>query len=285
MSIVYFLVGLVSTTVGAISGLGGGVIIKPVLDMLGNYSLPTIGVLSSFTVFSMSIVSLGKSLKNKVKLEGKKTICLATGSILGGFIGKYLFSIYLKVINNNIIAQKLQSIILFLLMFIVLLLYINDKKINTYKGIIKDQEKNLSNLKSNKDNEYEYYSLNNKNNLIKCLIYGIVLGSISSFLGIGGGPLNVVVLMYMLDMDVKKSAIHSIFIIFFSQGSKLLSISLAEGFGVYNLEVLIYMILGGVSGGFLGSYFSNKIDKNKVKNIFIYCMVLIIIFNFYNIVK
>ncbi|MCR8744040.1 sulfite exporter TauE/SafE family protein [Romboutsia lituseburensis] len=285
MSIVYFLVGLVSTTVGAISGLGGGVIIKPVLDTLGNYSLPTIGVLSSFTVFSMSIVSLGKSLKNKVKLEGKKTICLATGSILGGFIGKYFFFIYLKVINNNIIAQKLQSIILFLLMFIVLLLYINEKKINAYKIKTKERKNNVYNLNDDRNNEYGYDLQNNIKKLMKFFIYGIVLGSISSFLGIGGGPLNVVVLMYLLDMDVKKSAIHSIFIIFFSQGSKLLSILLGEGFGVYNLEVLIYMILGGVSGGFLGSYFSNKIDKNKVKNIFIFCMVIIIAFNFYNIVK
>ncbi|MCH1969832.1 hypothetical protein [Romboutsia hominis] len=66
MNIIYFLVGIIATTIGAISGIGGGVIIKPVLDTLGNYDISTISILSSFTVFSMSIVALLKSIKIKL---------------------------------------------------------------------------------------------------------------------------------------------------------------------------------------------------------------------------
>lgn len=255
--IIYFLVGIIATTIGAISGIGGGVIIKPVLDILGDYNIATIGVLSSFTVFAMSVVSLGKTIKDKMKLDGKRTVSLAVGSILGGYIGKNLFSIFLNLLKNDVLAKQIQAGILFLLMVIVLFLYIKEGKI---KGI-------------------------KVHNVVICTIVGIVLGIISSFLGIGGGPLNVVILIYLLGMDTKSSAIHSIFIIFFSQGSKLLSILIGEGFGVYNLEVLPFMVIGGIFGGLLGSFLSKKMNKDKVRSLFISCMILIILSNLYNIVS
>lgn len=255
--VINFLVGIISTTIGAISGIGGGVIIKPVLDMLGQYDISTVGVLSSLTVFSMSIVALLKNMKNKVELDGKRTISLAFGSILGGMIGKYMFNMFLNLLQNNILAQKIQSIILFILMILVLVLYTNENKIKRFKV----------------------------KNILFCGFVGIMLGIISSFLGIGGGPLNVIVLMYILGMDAKSSAIHSIFIIFFSQSSKLITILLGEGFGGYNLEVALYMIIGGILGGVIGSNFSNKMKKSQIKNLFKYCMIVIIGFNFYNIIK
>jgi len=54
----YFLVSLIATTVGSITGMGGGVIIKPILDFIGTYNAQTIGVISSITVLTMSIISV-----------------------------------------------------------------------------------------------------------------------------------------------------------------------------------------------------------------------------------
>lgn len=53
MVLIYFLVALLSTICGSMAGLGGGVIIKPVLDFLGDYNIETIGVLSACTIFSI----------------------------------------------------------------------------------------------------------------------------------------------------------------------------------------------------------------------------------------
>ena len=39
--------------IGAISGIGGGVIIKPMLDMTLPLGMPTISLISSFAVLSM----------------------------------------------------------------------------------------------------------------------------------------------------------------------------------------------------------------------------------------
>ena len=67
--ILYFCIGLFATTFGSLVGLGGGVVIKSILDAIGTYDLTTIGILSSFTVFSMAVVSTGRQIKKGFKVE------------------------------------------------------------------------------------------------------------------------------------------------------------------------------------------------------------------------
>ncbi|KKY00452.1 membrane protein, partial [Paraclostridium benzoelyticum] len=100
MQIIYFLVALFSTILGSSAGLGGGIIIKPVLDSLGNYALPTINLLSSSTIFIMSIVTVFYQLKKKDKINPKNTIVVATGSVGGGIIGQKLMSFILDTVSK-----------------------------------------------------------------------------------------------------------------------------------------------------------------------------------------
>ena len=59
--LIIILVCFFSSVVRAICGIGGGVIIKPVLDATGVMSVTTVSFLSGCTVLSMSVVSLQKS--------------------------------------------------------------------------------------------------------------------------------------------------------------------------------------------------------------------------------
>lgn len=61
MSMVAFLVSFLASTAGAICGIGGGVIIKPVLDLFQMASVSTISFLSGCTVLSMSLYSVGRA--------------------------------------------------------------------------------------------------------------------------------------------------------------------------------------------------------------------------------
>ena len=63
---IYFLVALFATSLGSISGMGGGVIIKPFLDAFGQFDAATIGVLSSVTVLTMALVAVGKQFLHNV---------------------------------------------------------------------------------------------------------------------------------------------------------------------------------------------------------------------------
>ncbi len=248
MFIVYLSLAFFACLLGAITGLGGGVIIKPLLDLIGNYDVSTINVLSSLTVFSMSIVSLIKQIKNGFKLK-KEFIFICIGSIIGGVIGTEIFAVLTNSISQNAITFY-QSIILAIILVIVLL------KDKLKKIIISDN--------------------------FALLTIGFLLGCISSFLGIGGGPINMLVAVVFLGMDVRNAAVVSIFIIFCSQFAKMISIVLTTGFSIYNLSVLPFMIFGAIFGGFIGANFNKKLELktiNKIFNIIIYAIIFINLFN------
>ncbi|MCR5149609.1 MAG: TSUP family transporter [Clostridiales bacterium] len=96
--IIYIVVVLFATPLGALAGIGGGVIIKPVFDAFGEYSAAQISVVSSCAVFAMSLVSMVISSKQiKEQRQHIKTILpLAVGSAFGGWLGEFMFSSYTK---------------------------------------------------------------------------------------------------------------------------------------------------------------------------------------------
>lgn len=255
MEIIYLIVALFSTTVGAISGLGGGVIIKPVLDAIGQYDVATIGMLSTVTVFSMALVSSIKHYTGGVKFEGKRTVYISLGSVIGGFAGKSFFSLIRSGIEEGRYITAVQSFILALLLIFVLI-YLTSK--------------NVQNL--------------NIGNRLIIFSAGFVLGTAASFLGVGGGPFNVVLLSLLFSMDSKSAAVHSVLIILFSQMAKILATLVDTGFAPYDLSMLIYMIPGGIAGGFIGSSLNRKLKRETIELLFQVIVIVIIILNIYNLV-
>ncbi len=246
---IYFLVAFGATTFGALAGLGGGIIIKPLLDTLGHYDLSTIGLLSSITVFSMAIVSIYKQSKNGFKAN-KNLLLLALGSILGGGVGKSLFAFTLNFFSNENILSGVQAILLATLLILVFF------------------KKHLPHFHV-------------KNPILVSLI-GLLLGTIASFLGIGGGPINVAVLYLFMALDIKDSAVNSIFIILLSQLSKLSLVLIGEGFGSYDLKMLAVMIPGGILGGLIGSKLNKTVNSSTLHKVFNIAVLLIIFINFFN---
>lgn len=81
----YLAVSFLASIAGAICGIGGGVIIKPVLDLFSLDSVATISFLSGCTVLSMSCYSVGKSmLAGEKAVEMKTGTPLAVGAAIGG---------------------------------------------------------------------------------------------------------------------------------------------------------------------------------------------------------
>ena len=71
------------------------------------------------------------------------------------------------------------------------------------------------------------------------------LGSFSTFLGIGGGPINVSLLIFCFGLTMKDATVYSIITIFFSQLAKLVEIGLSEGYQAYDLTFLWVIIPQG----------------------------------------
>ena len=75
-----------------INRLGGGVVIKPLFDIVSNAPTATINFYSSLAVFVMAIVALGKQLRQRFKFDVKSLLTISVGSVIGGFIGQRLLA-------------------------------------------------------------------------------------------------------------------------------------------------------------------------------------------------
>lgn len=252
--VLYFLVCLIATTVGAISGVGGGVVIKPVFDAVAGMSVSQVSFLSGCTVLAMTIVSLLRSRGEKIEL--KRGTLLAVGGAVGGLLGKVVFDWVKSLTGNDGLVGVVQSVIMILLTVGVGVYMAFREKIRT----------------------------KNVQNAALCVIIGLALGVMSAFLGIGGGPINLVVLYYFFSMDTKQAALHSIYVIFFSQAASFVSSLAMQNVPAFDPVTLVVMVVGGVAGGFLGRAFNKKMSSRQVDMLFSILLAVITLISVYNLV-
>ncbi|WP_067842839.1 sulfite exporter TauE/SafE family protein [Amphibacillus sediminis] len=254
MFVIYLLIGFLATFAGAMAGLSGGVILKPVLDFFGHYDLASIGVLSGACVLAMSSVSLISSNKQGQQVKRVQSFLIAIGSVIGGTLGKSIFN---RIFTSVQLSQHVGWIQSSLLIVILVIIFIFIKYRQNFKT----------------------YQI--KHPLV-ILMVGLTLGLAAAFLGIGGGPLNVAILSWLFSMDAKAAALNSIFIIFFAQLSGMLVVFFTTDVSDYHLTMLPVMIVGGITGGLLGSRLRIWLTVRHVELIFNTLIVGIIFLNAYN---
>ena len=115
-----------------------------------------------------------------------------------------------------------------------------------------------------------------------CLFIGLVLGVLSSFLGIGGGPINLVVLFFFFSMDTKAAAQNSLYIILFSQAASLLNSLATKTVPPCDLGLLAAMVACGILGGAAGRWMNRRMDGEMVNRLFKGLMLLIMAVCVYN---
>ena len=114
------------------------------------------------------------------------------------------------------------------------------------------------------------------------MLIGLALGIMSSFLGIGGGPINLVVLFYFFSMETKVAAANSLYIILFSQTANLLTIIFTGSIPPFRMIALVLMVCGGIGGGIVGRKLNKKLTSRAVDKLFIGLMVVIVGICIYN---
>lgn len=255
--VILFLVCIIASSVGAVVGAGGGVIIKPVLDMIGILPVSTVSFCSGCTVLGMSVCSLIRNRKDGVRLKIKTSTALAIGAVIGGLVGKWLFDLVRHGFGNERALGAIQAVCLTIITFLVYL-YI---------------------CKKNKLPSHDIDSV------LLSVVIGFFLGMTSSFLGIGGGTLNVAVLFFFFSMEAKEAAKNSLYIIIFSQISSVISAVLTDSIPQFEWMNLICMVIGGISGALVGAAVSKRIDNKGVEKILRIVSLLIVAMAFYNILK
>lgn len=255
LNILIFIVCLLSSAVGGVCGIGGGVIIKPVVDALGVLSVSALSFLSGLCVLSMSCISVFKQRKSRL-VEVKQGTALALGAAVGGIAGKAVFDVIKTHVGENPVGL-IQSIVLALVTLGTLVYMLKKARIKTKRC----------------------------QNPVVCVLIGLTLGIMSAFLGIGGGPINLCVLYYFFSMDTKKAAANSLYIILFSQLFSFGSTLIQGKVPTFPLLLLVLMVLGGVLGGMLGQKLNKKLNAKQVEKLFTGLLILIILICIYNAIR
>ena len=251
-AVIYFLICLAATTAGGISGVGGGVIIKPVMDAVSGLGAATISFLSGCTVLAMTITSMVRSRGGSVKVEKRRGTFLAIGAAFGGIMGKEAFELVRAAGGSAVdISQQTMMILLTAGVFVYTL----------KKGKVRTID---------------------VQNAPACVLIGFTLGLLSAFLGIGGGPINLAVLSFFFSMDSKTAALNSLYIILYSQAASFINSIVRGTVPDFDWLVLAAMCVGGVLGGILGRSISARLTNRGVDRLFLAIMAVITAISCYN---
>lgn len=258
MNLIFYAVAFGACILGKICGMGGGVIIKPVLDAFGILSVSTINFLSGCTVLGMSCWSVGKTtLRRESAIDFRLSTPLAIGAAFGGIAGKALYARVAALFTNADMAGGVQAGLLFAATLATLLYTLRKDRIPSLR--VTDP--------------------------IRCVGIGLILGMLGAFLGIGGGPFNMAVLYYFFSMPTKVAAQNSLYIILFSQAFGLLQTVLTGSVPAFSAVLLLGMVLCGVIGSEVGGQISKRIDDRATTRLFAGAMVMILCINIYNIAR
>ena len=251
----FFLLAFGASMIGGLCGIGGGILMKPAMDFFHMADPVTASFLSSCTVFFMALCNVSvRLLEKRGGLALRTTFPLAVGAAMGGVLGNQAFAAFCRLFPSSG-AGRVQSAALLILTAFTLFYTVKRSSIRTVRITA----------------------------VPACAVIGLGLGSVSSFLGIGGGPFNLVVLHYFFSMQTKTAAASSLFIILLSQTTNLISYAAASRVPAGSPAILGAMVLGGVSGGVLSSLLNKKIHTGKIEGLFILVMMLIMLICIYNI--
>ena len=215
--------GFVAGVLGSMIGLGGGIIVVPVLTFAG--FTPTLAASNSlFAAFSNAVASTISYSRQK-RIEYSLGLKLGLLSIPGTILGAYISS----DVTPGIFKILFGLVLIFSSIYIFLKRRIESRQYNTTKQIM-------------------------------LLVIGasFFAGIISSFFGIGGGIIFVPLMVVAMGMGMKKAAPTSQLILLFASFSGLVTHSLL-GHPDYFQSLLL--AIGAFGGGLVGARLSLEIKE------------------------
>jgi len=219
--------GFVAGILGSMIGLGGGIIVVPVLTFLG--FPPTLAASNSlFAAFSNAVASTFSYSRQK-RIEYSLGLKLGLLSIPGTVLGAYVSSDVAPAIFKVLFGLVLVSSAVYIFL---------RKKIDT-------KEKTLS-----------------KQMIVFAIGASFFAGIISSFFGIGGGTVFVPLMVVGMGMTMKKAAPTSQFILLFASLSGIIVHSIL---GHPDFMQAGLLAIGAFIGGLVGARLSLDIKERYLQ--------------------
>lgn len=224
-------------TLSGFFGIGGGTILVPLLLFLGHQIKDAVGISIVQMVFS-SIY--GSYLNNKNKtLDIPMVITIG----IGGFCGALLSGFIAASVDDKV----LEIIFLAFASFALLRLFFKTTQNRVQKNV----------------------------NKVILFLIGLVLGTLSMLIGVGGSILLVPILVGFLHVDLKRAISAGLFFVVFSSVAGLLSHSLSREIDFFSGAVIG---LASFVGVYIGVHLKDRIDAVVQKKLLVLFYLLVVLY-------
>lgn len=278
-----FLAAVFAGFLGALVGIGGGVIIVTTFTLYLHLPIHVAIAASLVSIIATSISGALRYVKQRIadpKVGMFLETAATTGALAGAFIGVLLSAYVLSLIFGCFLFYTAASNM------------IRDyrKKAGTTKADLSASPSGAVSVEPQKSGrlmeESSYYDVAMKKNVsykpVRPVLGALVVsfsGLASGLLGIGGGVINVAAMNSIMKMPVKVSIATSQFMIAVIAATGALVYFIAGGVDFY---VVAPAALGTVIGSTLGSLLMNKLPVRVIKTVFV---ILLIYFGYEMIAK
>jgi len=239
LEIVLIAVGILVGTLSGFFGIGGGMILVPILMLLGIDIKSAIGISIVQMVFSSFYGSYLNHKKGSLVLgEG---LWVGIGGFVGGAIG--------AKVSDNVPEEVLQYLFLGLLLFALYRLF--SAKL-TDDLVVKRLDKKI------------------------LFLVGFIIGIFAISLGVGGSILLTPILAGFLHYPIKKAVSAGLFFVAFSSVAGLF---MKLSTGTIDLEKGMYVAVASLMGVYLGVWLKDHVtaSKHKLYLLVMYSVALLIL--------
>lgn len=259
--IILLFVGVVAGTLGSLVGLGGGIVVVPMLLALGSYftafedMTPQVAVGTSLLVVIFTGLSSTLTYMKVKKVDYKSGLIFFIGSGPGGILGAYV---------NKLFNTTSFSIGFGLFMILVSISLMVKDKLPQMK---QRPGKKVTRTYISEDGTEVSYSFH----AVLGVMIAFVVGFISGLFGIGGGALMVPAMLLLFMFPPHVAVATSMFIIFLSSSTSSLA-HIALG----NIEWLFAAVLipGAWFGGRFGATINTRLKGKTIINLLRFVLII-----------
>lgn len=255
-----FLIGIFGTLIGA----GGGFILVPILILSYPELSPETITAISIAIVAANAISGSIAYARSGRIDYEAGLIFALFTIPGSILG---------VLTTQFIPRNIFNI-LFGLLLVVLSVYLLFRHNKTIAPVVADGNKKRWKHHSLTDNSGVSY--NYTYNQTRGIIISILVGYLSTVLGIGGGIIHVPALVQWLQFPVFVATATSHFILAIMSTVSVIVHAIKGSYSDPKiLRMVIGLIIGVIPGAQIGAWLSHKLKSNTIIRVLAVCLGLV----------
>lgn len=259
------LIGFIVGIFSGMLGIGGGIILNPVLIKLGVPSVIVVGT-SISQIIGASLSGFLTYLRSKL-VDIKMGLYIVVFGVVGGVIGVFTINYFKHLGNVRNFVLSVYVVYLFVMGSLILL--------ETIKNRGKDEEGKLKKMCDRLPLK-TVFAVGERSILIPSFI-GVLSGFLSAIMGIGGGNLVTPALMYLAGYSIQMAVAISVFQMVFIASFLTFFHSLFN----HGVDIVLGLLLlfGSSFGAVFGAVIGQKVKKEYLKLSLVFLMISVAIYS------